>query len=74
MKPKAFVFCAIIFLIVAISGTVYSQQNDADIGPLVTLPDYLRYAALNNAGLKAAFEQWKATTELPTGAAEPSEK
>jgi len=27
------------------------------------LQDYLRYAALNNAGLKAAFEQWKAALE-----------
>ena len=65
MKPKASVFCAII-VSVAISGIVYSQQTDADnVGtePLVTLSDYLRYAALNNAGLKAAFEQWKAATE-----------
>ncbi len=46
-----------------ISGSVYSQQTDAGTEPLATLPDYLRYAALNNAGLKAAFEQWKAAIE-----------
>ncbi len=62
MKPKACVFCVII-VSVAISGTVYSQQTDVGTEPLVTLPDYLRYAALNNAGLKAAFEQWKAAIE-----------
>jgi len=62
MKPKASIFCMII-VSVAISGTVYSQQTDAGTEPLVTLSDYLRYAALNNAGLKAAFEQWKAATE-----------
>lgn len=27
------------------------------------LPEYLKYAALHNAGLKAAFEQWKAALE-----------
>ena len=62
MKPKACVFCVII-VSAAISGTVYSQQNNVGTEPLVTLPDYLRYAALNNAGLKAAFEQWKAAIE-----------
>ncbi|MHC4633086.1 MAG: TolC family protein, partial [Planctomycetota bacterium] len=62
MKPKVSVFCVII-VSVAISGAVYSQQADAGTEPPVTLPDYLRYAALNNAGLKAAFEQWKAAIE-----------
>ncbi|MHC4174160.1 MAG: TolC family protein [Planctomycetota bacterium] len=65
MKPKTIVSCVIIVSVV-ISGIVYSQQTDADdVGtePLVTLSDYLRYAALNNAGLKAAFEQWKAAIE-----------
>ena len=55
MKSKALVSCAIIFLSIVSNGPVYSQQNDAGNEPLVTLPDYLRYAALNNAGLKAAF-------------------
>ncbi len=62
MKPKTIVSCVIIVSVV-ISGTVYSQQTDAGTEPLVTLSDYLRYAALNNAGLKAAFEQWKAAIE-----------
>jgi len=32
--------------------------TQAELGENPTLSDYLRYAALNNAGLKAAFEQW----------------
>ncbi len=38
----------------------------------VALQDYLRYAALNNAGLKAAFEQWRASLEkIPQAGALP---
>ncbi|MEJ2703464.1 MAG: hypothetical protein P8Z79_13575, partial [Sedimentisphaerales bacterium] len=33
------------------------------LGENPTLSDYLRVAALNNAGLKAAFEQWKMAVE-----------
>ncbi len=40
-----------------------SSQGAADANDLNALADYLRYAALNNAGLKAAFEQWKAAIE-----------
>jgi len=35
-------------------------QGAGDSNEPVNLSDYLRYAALNNAELKAAFEQWKA--------------
>lgn len=42
-------------------GTVPEPHTDAN--DLVTISDYLLYAALNNAGLKAAFEQWKAAVE-----------
>ncbi|MBN2133817.1 MAG: TolC family protein, partial [Sedimentisphaerales bacterium] len=35
----------------------------ADANALQTLPEYLTYAALHNAGLKAAFERWKAALE-----------
>jgi len=38
-------------------------QEAVDGNDLQSLVDYLRYAALNNAGLKAAFEQWKAAIE-----------
>jgi cobalt-zinc-cadmium efflux system outer membrane protein len=33
------------------------------IGENPNLSDYLRYAALNNAGLKAAFERWRVAVE-----------
>ena len=37
-----------------------------------TLPEYLQYAALHNAGLKAAFEEWKAALEqIPQAKALP---
>ncbi len=42
---------------------VVSLSNPPDPNNLVHLEDYLSYAALNNAGLKAAFEQWKAAVE-----------
>jgi outer membrane protein TolC len=38
-------------------------SNPPDPNNLVRLEDYLSFAVLNNAGLKAAFEQWKAAVE-----------
>ncbi|MHC4620664.1 MAG: hypothetical protein ACYTEQ_23190, partial [Planctomycetota bacterium] len=38
----------------------------SDTNAPATLEDYLRYAALNNAGLKAAFEEWKAALQQVT--------
>jgi len=40
-----------------------SRHENFSLGENPTLSDYLRYAALNNAGLKAAFEQWKMAVE-----------
>ena len=40
-----------------------ASQEKSEPNIPVSLQDYLRYAALNNAGLKAAFEQWKAAVE-----------
>lgn len=46
-----------------------------DANNLVQLEDYLRYAALNNAALKASFEQWKAALEqIPQARALPDPK
>jgi cobalt-zinc-cadmium efflux system outer membrane protein len=39
------------------------ESRNISLGENPTLSDYLRYAALNNAGLKAAFEQWRMTVE-----------
>ena len=38
-------------------------QNIPDLDPASTLADYLKYAALNNPGLEAAFNRWKAALE-----------
>ncbi|MHC4308918.1 MAG: TolC family protein [Planctomycetota bacterium] len=43
--------------------SVRASQEKSEPNIPVSLQDYLRYAALNNAGLKAAFEQWKAAVE-----------
>ena len=52
--------------------SVRAAQQPGDANDLQTLADYLRYAALNNAGLKAAFEQWKAAIEeVPQARAMP---
>lgn len=42
---------------VTVAAELRSLTEDA------TIQDYLRYAALNNAGLKAAFNRWKAALE-----------
>jgi outer membrane protein TolC len=50
-----------------------AQQSDAN--GLVTVQDYLRYAALNNAGLKAAFEQLEvAVQQVPQAKSLPDPK
>ena len=43
--------------------SVWASQRPGEPNIPVTLQEYLRYAAQNNAGLKAAFEQWKAALE-----------
>jgi cobalt-zinc-cadmium efflux system outer membrane protein len=57
----------VVTVILAINGadpTAYTSQDTVDVNRVpVTLQDYLQYSALNNAGLKAAFEQWKAAVE-----------
>jgi outer membrane protein TolC len=49
-------------LLVSISPFIASQQP-TDTNDLQNLADYLRFASLNNAELKAKFEQWKAALE-----------
>ena len=45
------------------SESITSQQKLPELTESTGPSDYLAYAALNNAGLKAAFEQWKAAVE-----------
>ena len=51
----------VIVLILTLS--VRASQQPSDSNDLRQLSDYLRYASLNNAELKAKFEQWKAALE-----------
>lgn len=44
-------------------STARASGGNTDVADLKTLSDYLSYAALNNAGLKSKFEQWKASLE-----------
>ncbi len=49
-----------------------ADTSGADANAPQTLAEYLRYAALHNAGLKAAFEEWKAALEqIPQAKALP---
>ena len=50
-------------VVLALIPSAGSSQQPNDTNDLQTLPDYLRYASLNNAELKANFEQWKAALE-----------
>lgn len=44
-------------------GSFVERVSLPDLGPDSPLRDYLRYAALNNGELEAAFNQWKAALE-----------
>ena len=50
-------------LLLLFTQSLRSTEHPNDINDLQTLPDYLRYASLNNAELKASFEEWKAALE-----------
>ncbi len=63
-----------VVLILGTVGAVVLGGNEpaADANAPQTLSEYLRCAALNNAGLKAAFEEWKAALEqIPQAKALP---
>ncbi len=64
-----------IFLLVLLVNIPAASQQPVDANNLVELDDYLAFAALNNAGLEAAFEQWKAALEqVPQSGALPDPK
>jgi outer membrane protein TolC len=73
---KPIVFAAVIFVIGLAAGSVAgAERPPADGNTPQTLPEYLRYAALHNAGLKAAFEEWRAALEqIPQAQALPDPK
>jgi len=73
MKRRTFPVAGLIVLFF-IQSTCPSQQSE-DGDNLQTLQDYLRYASLNNAELKAKFETWKASVEqIPQAKSLPDPK
>jgi outer membrane protein TolC len=55
--------------------SVAPREESLSLGENPVLSDYLRYAALNNAGLKAAFEQWRmAVEQVPQAQSLPDPK
>jgi outer membrane protein TolC len=70
---KSTVLAAVILMagIAAGSGSEAAELV-MDVNVPRTLPQYLQYAALHNAGLKATFEEWKAALEqIPQAKALP---
>jgi cobalt-zinc-cadmium efflux system outer membrane protein len=57
--PVLYMIISLVFL----SNSLQASQQPADSNSLIKLEDYLEFAALNNAGLESAFEQWKAAVE-----------
>ncbi len=56
-------FFLILLVSIISSVPVSASQHPNDGNDLQTLGDYLRFASLNNAELKAKFEQWKVALE-----------
>jgi cobalt-zinc-cadmium efflux system outer membrane protein len=63
----------VILVRILVAGSVFGAvEPSVDANTPRTLPQYLHYAALHNAGLKAAFEEWKAAVEqIPQAKALP---
>ena len=62
MKQRKLILAITMALLISIHYAEASEQI-TEANTLVKLEDYLRYASLNNAGIKAVFEQWKAAIE-----------
>jgi cobalt-zinc-cadmium efflux system outer membrane protein len=54
---------SVLVIVLVLTLSVIASQQLSDTNDLHKLADYLRYASLNNAELKAKFEQWKAALE-----------
>jgi outer membrane protein TolC len=70
MKQQAVLVVGVIIFM--FTPYVRGSQQPSDANNLVKLEDYLQYASLNNANLKAMFEEWKAALEqIPQAKALP---
>ena len=59
-------------VVFAMASTSYAGQSVTDANTPLKLQEYLKYAALHNPGLKAAFEEWKVALEaIPQAKALP---
>ena len=73
MKRQVFLIMGVVVLV--FMSSVWASQQPSDTNNLQTLQDYLRFASLNNAELKAKFHQWKATIEqIPQAKSLPDPK
>jgi cobalt-zinc-cadmium efflux system outer membrane protein len=63
MKRKEVLIPSVIVLALVLSLCVSASAQPADANDPVTLKEYLTMSALNNPGLKTAFEQWKVAVE-----------
>jgi len=62
MKSRIALFIAAVGIL-NVSNPARAVEESLDANSLVRLVDYLQYAALNSAGLRGSFEQWKAAIE-----------
>lgn len=70
MKQQVVLIVGVIIFM--FTPSVRSSQQPTDANNLVRLEDYLQYASLNNANLKARFEEWMAALEqIPQAEALP---
>ncbi len=60
---KGQLFLTMVVVVLVFMPPVRASQQPSDTNNLQTLQDYLRFASLNNAELKAKFHQWKAAVE-----------
>jgi len=68
---------ALLIVLAVLSSTSFASGASGlgDANDFVGLEDYLRYAALSNAALKASFESWKAAVEsIPQAKSLPDPK
>lgn len=63
MKRQGVLVPAVIVLILVLNQYASASVQTGDVNDPLTLREYLNAAALNNPGLKAAFEQWKVAVE-----------
>jgi cobalt-zinc-cadmium efflux system outer membrane protein len=72
VQPRIRIVTSSLIAVFSFNCLADNSQIERDDNIPITLQDYLRYAALNNAGLEAAFEQWKAAVEqIPQAKALP---